>query len=429
MKVFLILAGLLLTVSFCKAQKLTGSDVASGFIRPESFGANPNDEIDDSPAINKAVAYAMKLPGISGILFGSGTYIIDKDIVVDYRGKGQLTRKGIFFQGTNSTIYLKGGGFNILADIKGQQDTKFSFKNFYFYTNNVTRPNGIYIESASFTDISDCIFERCATAVFIKNSGMNSISNCKFWGCINGIKTYRVRDTYVDRCHAYACDWGFMFEGVNDSGSDGNITLSNSVANACTKANVTFTKVYAPVITGLTSEQSPKNLCIISSQFGTLANSFFGPPKDGDYGIEFLQNGMSNDYWTISNINVQGRIRFDGFRSGSISNLSEKLVRDNRQDHAIVFRNSAYLTLSAINIREVSGPYSILFESGSDHISMNNFLLEKPVLVKGDAYSIQNGFIRGGIETGTGKYGKLMDLDFTDDTNWKRTQVSKGVMR
>lgn len=430
MKLSVLVLFLFLPFSFCLAQTSTIVSVNEkvNFVRPEDFGANAFDDKDDSPAINQAVAYAMRTEGITAINFGGGKYIIGSDINANYKGKGNLVRKGILFNGSNSTIFLKGGRFNILTDIVSQQDTKFSFKNFYFYTDNVSRPDGIYVEGACFVDISDCIFERCAVGIWIKSSGMNNINNCKFWGCMTGVRTYRVRDTYIDKCHAYACDYGFYFEGVNDSGSDGNITLSNSVANACNQSNITFNKVYAPVITGVTAEQCKNNLKVISTQFGTLANSFFGPAPNSDYGMEFVQNGMSNDFWTISNINTQDRIKFDGLRSSTITGLSGKLVRNTRQNHAFLFSNSAFLTLSGVNVREIDTQYSILFETSTEYITVGQFHLDKPVMLRGQTYSIKNGFIKGGIKTDSGKYGKLMNLEFTDDSIWKSVVVRNGLI-
>ncbi|MBS7566390.1 hypothetical protein KHS38_18420 [Mucilaginibacter sp. Bleaf8] len=386
-------------------------DKSTDAITVESFGAVGDQVADDTKAFQAAFTYARD-HGLSVVELGSGKkYRISESINIDYRGKGQLERKGVQVNGNGASIFLavKGGNrgyfaFNILTDARPQQNTKFNINNIWFFTDNVNRPNGIYNSYACFTSINNCVFYQLATAVKFDYAGMCRFNDCYFWGCVDGIKTYRCKDSYIDGCHAYSCDKAFTLEGVNNAGSDGNVCIVNSVANASTQYNLKMKGLYTPMIANCVFEQSPMNMSIQSSQFGKMSNVFCGPGN-----VEFVSSGrdFSNDYWNIANLDAQGKVAFNGLKFSNVTGFKVHGVGsgNNPANAAVQLNNCDEVNFSALTVRDSRDrlAYALSIAPNCGSITISNLIADRSIYLQGNAnqrpgrFIVSSAIINGGV--------------------------------
>jgi hypothetical protein len=365
---------------------------SAGALTVERFGAVGDGKADDTEAFRAAFIYARD-HDLSSIDLSSGKkYKISNNIDIDYRKQGQLDRRGLQLNGNGASIFLsvKNGNrgyyaFNILTDPRPQQNTKFNINNIWFYTDNVNRPNGIYNSFGCFTVLSNCVFYQLATAVNFENAGMCRFDNCFFWGCVDGIRTYRCKDSYIDGCHAFACDKAFSIEGVNNAGSDGNVCIVNSVANASTQYNLYMKGLYTPMIANCVFEQSPVNMRIESCQFGKLSNVFSGPGN-----IEFVSKGndLTNDYWNIANLDAQGKVEFNGLKFSNVTGFKVHGVgsANNAANAAVILKNCYQDNFTALTIRDSRDrlALSMLVSPDCGSITISNLIADRGILLKGN---------------------------------------------
>ncbi|QJD97563.1 hypothetical protein HH214_17625 [Mucilaginibacter robiniae] len=410
-----------------KAREQTQSVPVAGALTVEAFGAIGNGNADDTQAFRTAFTYARD-HDLSVINLSSGKkYKISNNIDVDYRGQGQLERRGLQLNGNGASIFLsvKNGNngyfaFNILTDDRPQQNTKFNINNVWFYTDNVNRPNGIYNSHACFTTINNCVFYQLGTAINFQYAGMCRFDNCYFWGCVDGIKTYRCKDSYIDGCHAFACDKAFTIEGVNNAGSDGNICVVNSVANSSTQYNLRMKGLYTPMIANCVLEQSPMNLFVESCQFGKLSNVFSGPGN-----IAFVSTGsdLTNDYWNIANLDAQGKIELGGLKFSNVTGFKVHGVgsANNEANAAIQLSNCDEVNFTALTIRDSRDQlaWSMAFAPNCSSITISNLNADRSILMKGSS-SQRPGrfFLTGSIING---------IVITEDKQYKASEIFEYI--
>ena len=375
----------------------------------ESFGAVGDGQTDDTKAFQAAFKFAQKAGNALITLCATKTYKITNSINLDYRGQGQLDRKGVQVNGNGASIFLAVGGggrgyyaFNILTDPLSQQNTKFNFNNLWFYTDNANRPNGIYNTSACFVIVQNCVFYQLATAVNFEHAGMCRFDNCYFWGCVDGIKTFQCKDTYIDGCHAYGCDKGYTLAGLNNAGSDGNVSIVNSVGNASRVYNLKMKGLYTPMIADCVFEQSPSNILIESCNFGSINNVFSGPGN-----ILFSSSGLTNDYWNISNVNTQGRIDLNSLKFSNITNFKVHGVNGNNNPSrsSIHLSNCYQDNFAGLIIRESGNDLSssITIDQDCSVLTFTGVIADKSIFLKGSNnqrpgnLSLVNGIINGGV--------------------------------
>ena len=399
------------------------ADAAGGSVNIEAFGAIGDGITDDTQSFQKAFNYARDHDLFAINLSSGKKYKISNNIDIDYRSKGQLERRGVQLNGNGAAIFLSVKGknsgyytFNILTDPKPQQNTKFNFNNIWFYTDNVNRPNGIYNSYGNFVSISNCVFYQLATALNFQYAGMCRFDNCFFWGCVEGIKTYRCKDSYINGCHAFACDRAFTMEGVNNAGSDGNMCISNSVANSSTQYNLKMKGLYTPMISNCVFEQSPTNLYIQSCQFGKLSNVFSGP---GNIKFISIGNDQSNDYWNIANLDAQGKVELNSLKFSNITGFKVHGVNssDNQDNAAVVLNNCYEINIAALTIRDSRDnlKWSMAISPNCSSITISNLITDRSLLLKGNVRNrggllfVSSAIIKGSIET--------------DDKQYKATEI------
>jgi hypothetical protein len=405
--------------------------VNSGAITVEAFGAIGDGLTDDTKAFQLAFAYA-QTHGLSAIdLAGGKKYKISNSVNIDYRGQGQLDRKGLQLNGNGASIFLASGSggpgyyaINILTDDLPQQNTKFNINNVWFYTDNKNRPNGIYNDHACFVTIDNCVFYQLATAIKFENAGMCRFDNCFFWGCVEGITTYRCKDTYIDGCHAFACDHGYTFAGIDNAGSDGNICIVNSVANASTQCNLKMKGLYTPMVANCVFEQSPVNMSIESCSFGKMSDVFSGPGN-----VEFISTagGQTNDYWNISNIDAQGKVVFNGLKFSNITGFKVHGVssKGNEVSAAIRLNNCYEDNFTAITSRDSRDglAWSLYISPDCSSLTISNLIADRSVFLKGNStqrpgrFILSTSIINGGVATEDKQYKPTEMFDYIDSGN------------
>ncbi|WP_158824984.1 hypothetical protein [Mucilaginibacter lacusdianchii] len=410
-----------------KTQASLPDKAITGAITVEAFGAVGDEKADDTRAFQAAFTYARD-HGLSCIELTSGKkYRITNSINIDYRGQGQLERRGIQLNGNGASIFLSviGGdrgyyAFNILTDAKPQQNTKFNINNIWFFTDNRNRPNGIYNSFACFTTINNCVFYQLATAINFENAGMCRFDNCYFWGCVDGIRTYRCKDSYIDGCHAFACDKAFTLEGINNAGSDGNVCIVNSVANSSTQHNLKMKGLYTPMIANCVFEQSPMNLSIQSSQFGKLSNVFCGPGN-----MEFISaGGLTNDYWNIANLDAQGKVELSGLKFSNVTGFKVHGVSSNNNPaNAAVQLNNCYeVNFTAITLRDSRDrlAWGMSISPDCSSITLSNVIADRSIYLRGNVkqrpgrFIMSNAIINGGVVTEDKQYKPTEVFEYID---------------
>ncbi|WCT14904.1 hypothetical protein [Mucilaginibacter jinjuensis] len=402
-----------------------------GQLHVESFGAIGDGIADDTQAFRAAFTYARD-HDLSSIDLSSGRkYKISGQIDIDYRGQGQLERRGIQLNGNGASIFLavKNGdrgyyAFNILTDPRPQQNTKFNINNVWFYTDNQSRPNGVHNSFGNFVTLSNCVFYQLATAVFFEYAGMCRFDNCYFWGCVEGIRAYRCKDSYIDGCHAFACDKAYTIEGINNAGSDGNVCIVNSVGNGSTQYNLRMKGLYTPMIANCVFEQSPMNLSIESCQFGKLSNVFSGP---GD--IEFVSTGtdLTNDYWNIANLDAQGKVELNGLKFSNVTGFKVHGVgsANNIANAAVILNNCNEVNFAALTIRDSRDrlAWSMVVSPNCSSITISNLIADRSLLLKGAINQRQGLFllsvsiINGNVSTDDKKYKRTEIFEYLDSGN------------
>ncbi|HEX8278551.1 MAG TPA: hypothetical protein VF540_07640, partial [Segetibacter sp.] len=317
-------------------------------IKPEWYGAKANGESDDKDAIQAAVNYVLSQPGIAKIRLTSNIYRLNSNVTVNL-GPGRTTR-GIVVSGSNSKVYCAGGGFVCVAANQGQQESKVTFEDLYFYGNANSKVNAISQTFVDFFTVRDCKFNTVAAAISMSYCGMGLVTNCFFWSCEYGVKLLQMRDTKISLSHAYHCKYGYYLEGAPDGNifnTSGGVTVDQCTANASGVSNMYLRRLYAPVITGAQLEQSPNNLTIISCQYGTWTGGFIGPSTSNESGAySILVNdagGFSNDFWNVTGMNAQGRVRLNAARQWQIANFI--LINNNKNNGS----DNANLTLNNCN--------------------------------------------------------------------------------
>jgi hypothetical protein len=436
-KLYLLLIALLTCeVQFATAQDISYDNWATkikkeintyGALSIESFGAIGDGTADDTEAFRSAFRYA-KDHDLSSINLSSGRkYKITNNIDIDYRNQGQLERRGVQLNGNGASIFLaviNGNrgyfAFNILTDPRPQQNTKFNINNVWFYTDNVNRPNGIHNSFGNFVNINNCVFYQLATAISFEYAGMCRLDDCYFWGCVEGIKTYRCKDSYIDGCHAFACDRAFTLEGINNAGSDGNVCIVNSVGNASTQYNLRMKGLYTPMIANCVFEQSPVNLSIQSCQFGKMSNVFSGPGN-----IEFISKGadFTNDYWNIANIDAQGKVELNGLKFSNVTGFKVHGASSvNNPSNASILLNNCYEVnfsgLTIIDSRDAL-QWSMLFSPDCSSITISNLITDRSIFLKGTAKQRQGRFIMSA--------SIINGLVLTEDKLYRPTEIIEYI--
>jgi hypothetical protein len=407
--------------------EIKSGNIANGALSVEFFGAVGDGTVDDTKAFQAAFSYA-KDHDLSAIDLSSGKkYKITSHIDIDYRNQGQLERRGVQLNGNGASIFLavKNGdrgyfAFNILTDPRPQQNTKFNINNVWFYTDNVNRPNGIHNSFGNFVNISNCVFYQLATAINFEYAGMCRFDNCYFWGCVEGIRAYRCKDSYIDGCHAFACDRAFTIEGVNNAGSDGNVCIVNSVGNASTQYNLRMKGLYTPMIANCVFEQSPMNISIQSCQFGKMSNVFAGPGN-----IEFVSTGtdLTNDYWNIANFDAQGKIELNGLKFSNVTGFKVHGVSsaNNATNAAVVLNNCYEVNFSALTIRDSRDAlqWAMLLSPDCSSITISNLIADRSIFLKGNVKQRTGRFIMSAsIINGT---------VLTEDKIYKSTEIIEYI--
>lgn len=398
-------------------------------IKPEWFGAKANGVDDDKTAVQAAVNYALKQPGIAKVIFTANVYRLNSNVTIDF-GKG-YTNRGIFVTGSNSKIFCAGGGFVCVAESQGQQDTKVTFQDLYFYGDNAHRSNAISQTFVDFFTVKDCKFNSVAAAVSMSYCGMGLVTNCFFWGCQYGVKLLQMRDTKISLSHAYGCTYGYYLEGSPNGDiftTSGGITVDQCTANASATSNMFLKRLYAPVITGAQLEQSPNNLTIRSCQWGTITGGFIGPAtsnnKEAYSVLADDAGGLSNDFWNINGLIAQGRIRLNAARQWQISNLVvSNGFSDNQSDNAslTLFNcNEVKLTNAEIGGRS---SYTVKIEANTAGTFITNSHLDGPLNINGATNmrygrtSVRASTIGGGIISNGVKANET--FEYTDNFGGK----------
>jgi hypothetical protein len=398
-------------------------------IKPEWFGAKADGTSDDKPAVQAAVNYALSRPGVGRVKFTGNVYRLNSNVSVDL-GPGR-TNRGIVISGSNSKIFCAGGGFVCVAANQGQQDSKVTFEDLYFYGDNNHRVNAITQTFIDFFTVKDCKFDNVAAAVSMSYCGMGLVTNCFFWGCEYGVKLLQMRDTKISLSHAYHCKWGYYLEG-SPKGSifetSGGVTVDQCTANASDVSNMFLQRLYAPVITGAQLEQSPNNLTIRSCQYGTWTGGFIGPATSNANGAYSIlvddAAGFSNDFWNINGMIAQGRVRFNAARQWQINNfVLLNGHKDNASDNAnlTMFNCNEMKFLNA----EIGGAssYTIKIEENTAGTYISNSHLNGPLLINGapnrrfGRTSVRASTIGGGVVSSGAKANET--FEYTDNFGGK----------
>jgi len=398
-------------------------------IKPEWYGAKADGVSDDKAAMQAAVNYALSRPGIAKIKLTSNVYRLNTNVTVDL-GPGR-TNRGIVISGSNSKVFCAGGGFVCVAANQGQQDSKVTFEDLYFYGDNGHRVNAITQAFIDFFTVRDCKFDNVAAAVSMSYCGMGLVTNCFFWGCEYGVKLLQMRDTKISLSHAYHCKYGYYLEGAPKGSifeTSGGVTVDQCTANASDVSNMFLQRLYAPVITGAQLEQSPNNLTIRSCQYGSWTGGFIGPSTSNATGAYSIlvddAGGFSNDFWNVTGMIAQGRARFNSARQWQISNLVLiNNYNDNGSDNADVtlFNCNEMKFLNA----EIGGTssFTIKIEPNTAGTFISNSHLNGPLLINGAANgrhgrtSIRASTIGGGVVSAGVKANET--FEYTDNFGGK----------
>lgn len=358
---------------------------ASSEVVPEEFGAVGDGAHDDSGAFQAAVNAAQKQHSFAVIRLSAGkTYRICHAVTIDYRGQGQILRQGISFLGVGSKIFLYGPtgsffAFNILLDGLPEQDTKVLFDGIWFYTDNANRPNGIYTKYACFVTFRNCVFYEVWDAVSVEYGYKISVLDCSFHGNHIGVKMFRTRGSTIMACTAFSNEITFWIEGVNDPGSDGDVSIINcDIAGGYIvgRIGIYMKRVYVPHLSDVVVETQRENGILMEScNFANLNNIWLGPQGGAGLVVRTAPGGLDSAYWNISNLTTQtetdlGRLMFSTLSNINImglgTNPSGTFLRMN-DCHYVTVSNvcgsdfTARGVLSAVKIENSS---SILFQGG-----------------------------------------------------------------
>lgn len=407
------------------------------FLTPEMFGAAGDGKTDDIIAFRKMFAFA-KSQNLATIEAGSGkTYKLTSFVELNYLKQGTIDSK-LQFNGNGCRIFLAAGpggngwwAFNIATDKTPYQNTKFNFNNITFSCDNVNRPSAIKVSGACFVTIESCKFENLGQGVNFEFAGMSRINNCWAWGCVVGFLTYRSRDIYINECHAYGCDWGYKLEGVNNFGSDGNVSVTNSVANACKKFNIKLKGLYTPFINNCVFELAPTNISIESCNYGKMSNVFCGP---GTFEIIKDPKMLSNDFWNISNMDCQGLVTINSLKFSNITNFKVSVVsgRDNPESTSIIFSDGYKNNISALTVEgtrpEVKN--AIVVYPNCNIFTWSNLLLDRQFILKGKdrggVHIMAASIINGDVIAEGGAFKKAENFDYLSTADGTKHAVKNG---
>jgi hypothetical protein len=367
----------------------------SGEIFPEEFGAAGNGMQDDSSAFQSAVDAALKLHSFAVIrLAAAKTYKISRPVTIDYRGQGQILRQGISFLGVGSKVLLYGStgsffGFNILLDPLPEQDTKVVFDGIWFYTDNANRPNGIYTNYACFVTLRNCVFYQLWDAVSIGWGYKISVLDCAFHGNHIGVRMFRTRDSTIMACTAFANAISFWIEGVNNAGSDGNVSIVNCavVGGKLGRVGIYMKRLYTPHLSDLVVETQTENGILMEScQFANLNNIWLGPEGGAGLVIRTTPGGLDSAYWNISNLTTQTETDLARLMFSTLSNINIAGLGANPSRTFLRFDDCHYVTISNLSGREFTakGVSSAVMIERSSSIVVHGGLIEgKPILLAG----------------------------------------------
>jgi hypothetical protein len=372
-----------------------GSQASAEFL-PEEFGAVGDGLHDDSAAFQAAVNAAQKQHSFAVIRLSAGkAYKICHAITIDYRGQGQILRQGISFLGVGSKVFLYGstGSFfaiNVLLDRLPEQDTKVLFDGIWFYTDNVNRPNGIYTNYACFVTIRNCVFYQLWDAVSVEYGYKISVLDCSFHGNHLGVKMFRTRDSTIMACSAFGNEIGYWVEGVNDAGSDGDVSIVNcDIAGGYVlgRIGIYMKRLYTPHLSDVIAETEKENGILMEScQFANLSNIWLGPQGAAGLVVRTVSGGLDSAYWNISNLTTQTETDLGRLLFSTLSNINIVGLGTNPSRTFLRMNDCHYLTVSNMSGREFTARdvlSAVKIENSSSILFQGGLIEGKPMLFAG----------------------------------------------
>ncbi|GEM_PF-5850303 len=343
-------------------------------ITPEQAGAYSDGINDDTIGCRKAIEYAYTI-GLTVEFMSNATYIVnDKLLNIDESASTSVSNKSFTLKGNNCRIKLGGlaGDFiiSVILPSVAQNNNKFTIQDFFFYTDNITRPSVFYFKNASWVSISNAVFFQTWVGVKFENGLRNDVNNCSFWGNYVGAHYHRTRDSAVSQTHAFSCEKGLVGTGNSNVATDGNLSLTDFTANACSEKGIELSGLYTPQLNNIIVEHCDIGIDYRSCQFGHLSNLFIGPCNRYSFFGDKQNQGLNNDYTQINNLNIQNEAVFRYMNFSQISNISAQSITSSLSGSVIYVTNSNELDIVNPRVRDSTIYNSILIEIDASDVNV-----------------------------------------------------------
>lgn len=396
LKLGMLTAGVGAFLAMPKEAQAAGYATTPNVLNVKDYGALGDGIHDDTVGIQAAVTSAVNSGKFATVYFPPGTYKITNTISANYKTKGLIHRQGIKFKGDHAALFLAGPSdvwaFKVELDPYVTHDSFFEFEGFWFYTNNISRMNGIYSTYACYLTIQDCVFNQLWNGLYLSFGSNVRVSACDFFGCNKGAELYRCRDSLVFNSYAYASgEAGFFLHGIHDFGTDGAVRMEQCVALSSAKYGIRFVGVYTPIISNIISEHNNANLSVESCQYGSLSNLYSGPVDGANgLGLQFTLapvapdpaagTSLSNLCWNIRGVTVQAETRFGNLQSSKVDGLISRVCGSSVNGAVVSIINSFEVEFNAI-LREIGPGVSMGLRVFSDcwGIKINGGYYEKKI--------------------------------------------------
>lgn len=358
-------------------------------ITPEQAGAFSDGINDDTIGCRKAIEYAYTI-GLTVEFMSNATYIVnDKLLNVDESASTVASTKSFTLKGNNCRMKLGGlaGDFiiTVILPSVAQNNNKFTIQDFFFYTDNITRPSVLYFKNASWISISNTVFFQTWIGAKFEFGLRNDVNNCSFWGNYVGAHYHKTRDSAVSKTHAYGCEKGLLGTGDSDVATDGNLSINDFTANDCSDKGVELAGLYTPQLNNVIVEHCATGIDYRSCQFGHLSNLFIGPCNNYSFYSDKSDSGLSNDYTQINNLNVQNESVLRYLNFSQVSNISAQGVNSSNTNSAIYVTNSQELDVINPKVRDSSVYNSILVETDASDINIHAGSVNKNITFLGNS--------------------------------------------
>lgn len=389
-------------------------------ITPEQAGAFSDGINDDTIGCRKAIEYAYTI-GLTVEFMSNATYIVnDKLLNVDESASTVASTKSFTLKGNNCRMKLGGlaGDFiiTVILPSVAQNNNKFTIQDFFFYTDNTTRPSVFYFKNASWISLSNAVFFQTWIGAKFELGLRNDVNNCSFWGNSIGLYYQNTRDSAVSQTHAFSCEKGLVASGDSDVATDGNLSLTDFTANACSEKGIELSGLYTPQFNNIIVEHCDIGIDYRSCQFGHLSNIFIGPCNRYSFYSDKKDNGINNDYTQISNLNIQNEATLRYMNFSQVINISAQRVDKSISGGVIYVTNSFELEIVMPKIRDSTIYNGILVEVDAADVNVLGGKVNNHITYTGESYgSVLGTQVGGDVHFGSGNmksnvsYLKMID--------------------